>query len=33
LLVEGSGKEEHKFVVDFIAKELDSYVEESDIFD
>jgi 1-acyl-sn-glycerol-3-phosphate acyltransferase len=33
LLVQGSGKEEHKFVVDFIGKELDSYVEESEIFD
>ena len=27
LLVKGSGKEEHKFIVDFIAKRLDSYVE------
>jgi len=33
LLVQGSGKEEHKFVVDFIGKELDSYVEESENFD
>ncbi len=26
LLVQGSGKEEHKFIVDFIAKKLDSDV-------
>ena len=25
LLVQGSGKEEHKFIVDFIARKLDSY--------
>jgi len=30
LLVKGSGKEEHKFIVDFIAKRLDSYVENSE---
>ncbi len=28
LRVEGSGKEEHAFIVDFIVKELDSYVEK-----
>ncbi len=33
LLVQGSGKEEYKFIVDFIAKELNSYVEKSEIFD
>ena len=33
LLVQGSGKEEHKFIVDFIAKKLDSYVERNKIFD
>lgn len=33
LLVQGSGKEEYKFIVDFIAKKLDSYVEKSEIFD
>ena len=33
LLVQGSGKEEHKFVVDFIGKELDSYVEKSEFLD
>jgi 1-acyl-sn-glycerol-3-phosphate acyltransferase len=32
LLVKGSGKEEHQFIVDFIAKKLDSYVEKSEIF-
>jgi len=33
LLVQGSGKEEYKFIVDFIAKKLDSYVGKSEIFD
>ena len=33
LLVQGSGKEEYKFIVDFIVKKLDSYVEKSEIFD
>jgi 1-acyl-sn-glycerol-3-phosphate acyltransferase len=33
LLVQGSGKEEHTFIVDFIAKKLDSYVGKSEIFD
>ena len=28
LLVQGSGKEEHKFIVDFIAKKLDSYLHQ-----
>jgi len=28
LLVQGSGKEEHKYVVDFIAKKLDSYLHQ-----
>jgi hypothetical protein len=32
LLVQGSGKEEHKLIVDFITKKLDSYVEKSEIF-
>jgi 1-acyl-sn-glycerol-3-phosphate acyltransferase len=32
LLVQGSGKQEHQFIVDFIAKKLDSYVEKSEIF-
>ena len=31
LPVQGSGKEEHKFIVNFIAKKLDSYVEKSEI--
>ena len=29
--VQGSGKEEHKFIVDFIAKKLDSYVAKSEV--
>jgi hypothetical protein len=33
LIVKGSGKEEHKFIVDFITKRLDSYVEKSKNFD
>jgi len=28
LIVQGSGKEEHKFIVDFITKGLNSYVEQ-----
>lgn len=30
LLVQGSGKEEYKFIVDFIAEKTDSYVEKDD---
>ncbi len=33
LPVQGSGKEEYKFIVDFIVKKLDSYVEKSEILD
>lgn len=33
LRVEGSGKKEHAFIMDFIAKELDSYVGKSKYFD
>jgi len=29
LIVKGSGKEEHKFIVDFITKGLNSYIEQS----
>jgi 1-acyl-sn-glycerol-3-phosphate acyltransferase len=28
LLVQGSGKEEYKFIVDFIAEKMDSYLEK-----
>ncbi len=31
LLVHGSGKSEHKFIVDFIGKKVDSYVKKSEI--
>jgi len=33
LLVEGSGKDAHKYIVDFIVKKLDSYVEKNENFD
>jgi 1-acyl-sn-glycerol-3-phosphate acyltransferase len=33
LQVQGSGKEEHKFIVDFIMNKLDAYVEKGEIFD
>ena len=32
LLVQGSGKEEYKFIVDFIAEKTDSYLKKSEIF-
>jgi 1-acyl-sn-glycerol-3-phosphate acyltransferase len=33
MMVKGSGKEEHQFIVDFIAKKMDSYLEKSETFD
>ena len=33
LIVKGSGKEEHKFIVDSITKRLDSYVDKSGCMD
>jgi 1-acyl-sn-glycerol-3-phosphate acyltransferase len=33
LIVKGSGKEAHKFIVDFITKGLNSYVEQSECMD
>ena len=33
LQVQGSGKEEHKFIVDFITRKLDAYMEKGDIVD
>ena len=33
LIVKGSGKEEHKFIVDFITKGINSYIEQSECMD
>ena len=33
LQVQSSGKEEHKFIVDFITRKLDAYMEKGDIVD